>query len=142
MMKKILIAVDGSDYSMEAVKLVKDLSPSNSINEIYLVNVQNYTFPSEPYHSFGTEESVRNLLKDKGDKVIRDIKEAFPEEKYHTSVQVGDTVKEILKYASEIGADMIIAGSHGKTGLTSIIMGSTTTKLLSSSTIPVLVLKI
>ncbi len=140
-MKKILIAVDGSDYSMEAVKLVKDLSPSNSINEIYLINVQNYTFPSEPYHSFGTEESVRTLLKDKGDKVIRDIVEAFPDEKYHTSVQVGDTVKEILKYAEEIGADMIIAGSHGKSGLTSIIMGSTTTKLLSSSTIPVVVLK-
>lgn len=140
-MKKILIAVDGSEFSMEAVKLVKELSPSNSGNEIYILNVQNYTFPSEPYHSFGTEEGVKDLLVDRGKKVIQEIKKTFADDIYKTEILIGDTVSEILNYANKIEADLIVAGSHGKSGLTSLIMGSTTTKLLSLSPIPILVLK-
>lgn len=139
-MKKILIAVDGSDHSMEAVKLMKELTLSAS-KELYIVNVQNYTFPSEPYHSFGTEESVKDILRNEGAKVIKETEKLLAGEQYHAEVRVGDTIIEILNYAKEIDADLLVAGSHGKSGLTSMIMGSTTSKLLARSPITVLVVK-
>lgn len=137
-MKKVLIPVDGSEYSMESIKLFKELNIC-SANDLYILNVQNISFPYETYHSLGTKDNVMDYLKDNGKKVLKNASKLLAGEKFHTEVRIGDTITEILKYAEEIEADLIIVGSHGKSGLTSVIMGSVTSKLLSYSPVPVLV---
>lgn len=51
------------------------------------------------------------------------------------------TATGILNIAEEIHADLIIMGSHGRTGVKKLILGSVTQEVLSLSTIPVLVVK-
>ncbi len=140
-MKKVLIPVDGSDFSLEGIKIFKDLNIC-SANDLYILNVQNIAFPYETYHSLGTKDNVMDYLREQGKKVVNQAEKILEGEKYHTAIRIGDTVTEILDYADEIGADLIIVGSHGKSGLTSVIMGSVTSKLLSYSEIPVLVTRI
>jgi len=48
----------------------------------------------------------------------------------------------ILETAKEIGADLIVMGSHRHSVLTDALLGSTTMKILHSSTVPVLVVRI
>jgi nucleotide-binding universal stress UspA family protein len=140
-MKKVLIPVDGSAFSLEGIKIFKDLNICSS-NDLYILNVQNIAFPYETYHSLGTKDNVMDYLRDQGEKVIKQAEKLLQGEKYSTEIRIGDTVTEILDYADEINADLIIVGSHGKSGLTSVIMGSVTSKLLSYSDIPVLVTRI
>ncbi|MDD4344258.1 MAG: universal stress protein [Eubacteriales bacterium] len=140
-MKKVLIPVDGSEFSLEGIRLFKDLNICSS-NELHLLNVQNIAFPYETYHSLGSKDNVMDYLREQGEKVINQAAKILQGEKYHTAIRIGDTITEILDYADEIGAELIIVGSHGKSGLTSVIMGSVTSKLLSYSEIPVLVTRI
>lgn len=52
---------------------------------------------------------------------------------------LGDTVDQICRYADEIAADQIVIGSHGRTGLAKLLMGSTSIKVLEHSERPVTV---
>ena len=55
----------------------------------------------------------------------------------HTTV-MGFAVDEILKYASEHEIDLIVAGTHGQTGLTRLLIGSVSEKLVRMANCPVL----
>jgi nucleotide-binding universal stress UspA family protein len=50
----------------------------------------------------------------------------------------GDTVDRICEYADEIQADQVILGSHGKTGLAKILMGSTSIAVMERCKHPVI----
>jgi nucleotide-binding universal stress UspA family protein len=58
-----------------------------------------------------------------------------------TSIVVGSSHEELLREAGRIGADMIVMGTHGRTGLEKLLMGSTAEKVVRSSTIPVLTVR-
>ena len=47
----------------------------------------------------------------------------------------------ILNTAREVGADLIVMGSHGRHGLEKLLMGSVTLRVLGRSPIPVLVVR-
>lgn len=50
---------------------------------------------------------------------------------------LGDTVDQICRYADEIDSDQIVMGSHGRTGLNKLLMGSTSIKVLEHGSRPV-----
>jgi len=53
-------------------------------------------------------------------------------------VQTGHTVHEIIKYASEHEIDLMIVGTHGRTGLSHLLIGSIAEKVVRLATCPVL----
>ena len=54
---------------------------------------------------------------------------------------MGDTAAEIVRFAAEKGADLIVMGSHGHSGLLRVLMGSVAEQVVRSSPVPVLTLK-
>ena len=54
----------------------------------------------------------------------------------------GDPAAEILRFADESGADLIVMGSHGRTGVLRILMGSVSHKVLDQAKCPVLIVRI
>src|SRR5262249_31325737 len=54
----------------------------------------------------------------------------------------GDPADEILRFADEIGADLIVMGSHGRTGVMRVLMGSVSRKVLDRAKCPVLIVRI
>ncbi len=54
-------------------------------------------------------------------------------------VAIGDAAEEIIKYAQEQNADMIIIGTHGVKGLEKILMGSTAERVVKNAPCPVLI---
>lgn len=53
----------------------------------------------------------------------------------------GDPVNEILQVADEVGADLIVMGTHGRTGLGRLFMGSVAEQVMRRASCPVLTLK-
>lgn len=49
---------------------------------------------------------------------------------------------EIIKKAQEINADLIVVGTHGRTGLDHVLFGSTAEKVVRKSTVPVMTIRI
>jgi nucleotide-binding universal stress UspA family protein len=54
----------------------------------------------------------------------------------------GDPADEILRLADEMGADLIAMGSHGRTGVLRVLMGSVSRKVLDHAKCPVLIVRI
>jgi nucleotide-binding universal stress UspA family protein len=57
------------------------------------------------------------------------------------SVVVGDPGHEIADFAEQVGADLIVLPSHGRTGLTRLLIGSVAERVVRLAHCPVLVLR-
>lgn len=60
---------------------------------------------------------------------------------YETEIVIGTPFKEILRAAEEQAVDMIIMGTHGRTGIEHVIVGSTAERVVRRSRIPVLTVR-
>ena len=54
---------------------------------------------------------------------------------------VGDPAEEIARYAAQHGKELIAMGTHGRTGLSNLVLGSVATKVLAQSKVPVLLMR-
>ncbi len=73
------------------------------------------------------------------DKYFSDAKEQGFE--VTTEVVVGTGYQDILEQAEKVKADLIVMGTHGRTGIEKVLVGSTAERIVRNSTIPVLTVK-
>lgn len=62
--------------------------------------------------------------------------------KVETFVVPGIPYDEIIKKGKELNADLIVLGTHGRTGLDHVLFGSTAEKVVRKSTIPVMTIRV
>lgn len=139
---KILIPVDGSGSSTRAAQYVSDHADKVTILEVHLVNVQ----------PLGDDWMIRRLLKvDELAAMEQGWGTAAlePARLLLTAVGVsveshvvqGEIAPSIVRLANELGCDLIVMGSHGRTGLTGLLLGSVASKVMHLSPIPVTFVK-
>lgn len=59
----------------------------------------------------------------------------------HTAVHVGQPAQTITEYATTLGADLIVMGTHGRSGLSHLLMGSVAERVIRSAPCPVLTVR-
>ena len=137
--QKILIAVDDSSHSMKAARVGFALAHrlKATIGLVFVINKSNEVFNTDL--GITPEQSKSALLKeaeitidqyiklyDDIDEIFRFTPEGFPE-------------KEILSIAKEWQADLIVMGSHGRSGLSRMLSGSLSDYIVRHADIPVLI---
>lgn len=135
--KKVFVATDGSRYSEAAEKKAIDFAKSYG-GEITVVSVVDV--PPEFYAE--SPKTVEDLItKAKG--YVEDVKRQAELEgvRAETIVREGEAYRIITDMAKESGAGIIVMGSHGRTGLKRLLMGSVTEKVIGHTPCPVLVVK-
>jgi nucleotide-binding universal stress UspA family protein len=124
---KILLAIDGSAASQDAMAEVAHRPwPSPSTLRILSV-IQPYTPPApEAMLASATLEEIRQRETQDAEQLTRRARErmAAPGLSVETEVRQGDPRTVIVDAADEWQADLIVVGSHGRTGLTRLVMGS------------------
>lgn len=143
---KILIAVEDSLYSNHAVDYGFDLAQKLNA-EVGLVHVDEIPVAT-PYVAdpLVTEQPVimPELIKvqeENSRKLLDRLAEAnINKATIYTFPRVGNTKDEILSTAEEWNADMIILGTHGRTGFDHFISGSIAEKIVRRAKCPVLVI--
>lgn len=142
MMIRILLPVDDSVASNLAVDaFLQRLDWYSEKPEIHLLNVQ------PPLRgdiaSFLKPGLIEQYHRDEGMKVIEPIRQRLEAAglapKVH--VVVGHAAETIVRYASEQNCHQIVMGSRGLGSTGSWFLGSTVTRVLHQSTVPVLVLR-
>ncbi len=78
----------------------------------------------------------------KAEEILHEIMKKTAEkcEKCRSKIAIGDPVDEILNYAENENANMIIIGTHGKQGIKKILLGSVASEVLKRAHCPVLVM--
>ena len=58
-----------------------------------------------------------------------------------THVELGRPYVEIVRYARKVSADLIVIGTHGRSGLSHVLLGSVTEKVVRKASCPVLTVR-
>jgi nucleotide-binding universal stress UspA family protein len=139
---KALVPVDGSKTSERAVRHVIALVKGREPMEVHLVNVQEAADAPELRRFMKGDEIKRGQL-EHGEATLQTAKRLLDRAgvPYRTHVLIGDPAEKIAQFAKRGGFDKIIMGTHGRGGLTAMLMGSVATKVLHHSTVPVTLVK-
>lgn len=151
-MKKILIGIDDSKFAEHAVEYGFNLAHQLNAG-IGLVHIMDPIVASPvasvdatmgiPFDN-GTDMVTPELyhLQDERSKRMIDAainKYGNEETTIRNFTEYGDTADGIIKCAKDFGADMIVIGTHSRTGLDRFLMGSVAEHVIRHSEIPVLV---
>jgi nucleotide-binding universal stress UspA family protein len=132
--KKILYATDFSSYSNQAyfhaVALAANHHASLTILYVYSPSFGTAEVPR------GTDSRAywRSQLEQ-----TRPVDPAIP---VHHVFLEGDPAAEIVRYAADAGMNLIVMGTHGRTGLERLLMGSVAEKVMRDAPCSVLVVKL
>jgi phosphoglycerate kinase len=144
--RRILLPVDGSEHSLEAARKLGRLIDAEDA-EISLLHVQKReAFAVGKAWIDPDANQRREILRRREAELVFDITNApLAQQRLNVRQQLvveGDPADEILRFADEIGADLIVMGSHGRTGVLRILMGSVSRKVLDRAKCPVLIVRI
>ncbi|MER3465544.1 MAG: universal stress protein [Chitinophagaceae bacterium] len=138
--KKVLIAVDSSSFSLKAAKTGFDLA--HQLNaEVALLYVIDRTKESVNIEAGPTrEQSEMILLKEAQETIEQLIKMYNGAKKLYKFTPEGFPKEEILNTAKGWEADIIVMGTHGRTGLSHFFSGSIAEHVVKHACVPVLVI--
>jgi nucleotide-binding universal stress UspA family protein len=139
---KILLAVDGSEYTRKMLDyVISHKALFDASHEYTLLNAQS---PLPPHARSAVGASVvQEYHRDEAQKVLEPALAALKASGLRTSSlwKVGPAGETIARFAEEGKFDMVIMGTHGHGALARLVMGSVTTQALAHCTVPVLLIR-
>ena len=142
MIKKILLPTDGSDRSMDAVRYAISMAKQTnaSILVLSVVDERFNSIETAPDPVVFMDSAFMESAKTYVELAENEIKkEGISVDK---SVRIGIPAVEIVKEGERSEIDLIIMGSHGRTGLQSALLGSVTMSVIHRNTsIPILIVR-
>ena len=140
-MLKILVPVDGSPQADRAATQAAELARRGAQVELHLLNVQ---IPIDGHaRSFVSQDDVEEYHREEGLTALANARRILDEASvpYTHHIAVGHVAETIIRYAREHRFDKILMGSHGRSGLMQMLLGSVASEVLRHSEIPVTLVK-
>jgi nucleotide-binding universal stress UspA family protein len=140
---KILTLVDGSECSAKAVDYVathQDCFQGKDGLQLLYIHPQ---VPGGLARSIVGTDAI-NAYYDEESKAALEPAERILRAKgisYQADYTVGDIAEQVQAYVAKHRIEMIVMGSHGHGGLKSLVMGSVATKVLTTASVPVLIVR-
>jgi nucleotide-binding universal stress UspA family protein len=145
MHRHILIPTDGSELSQKAIDYGMALAKSvNAKVTVMTVSTPFYTLAVEPGMITDTPEQYGKRMATLAAKYLNVAKEAALAAGVSCDtmhVEHDHPYLAIIETASQKSCDLIVMASHGRRGISAIVLGSEAVKVLTHSTIPVLVFR-
>jgi nucleotide-binding universal stress UspA family protein len=145
MYQHILAPIDGSTTSAlglnEAIKLAKEHTAL--LRLLYVVDQS--VIAMDP-GGFGVWESVMKIQRESGERILREAKARAAEQSVEVQTKMVESLQPavyrlILDEASSWPADLIVMGTHGRRGISRLILGSDAQGVLHGANVPVLLIR-
>src|SRR6056297_424103 len=134
MYNDILVPTDGSQGAKAALEHGIEIASKwdATLHALYVVDTR-----------LARSGPLLKTLRDEGRKALRDVEVTGTQAGLTVVAEIveGNPHEEILDYASEHGTDMVIMGTHGRTGLDRVVMGSVAERVVRRSPVPILTVR-
>jgi nucleotide-binding universal stress UspA family protein len=133
--KTILFPTDFSTASDAALEHAAMLAKSSGA-KLLIVHVE------EPPLAYGGGELYYGLPEPNTERIrsmLEAVQPSDPSVSFEHRLTMGDPASEVVRIADEERADLIVLGTHGRTGLTRLLMGSVAELIVRRASCPVLV---
>ena len=139
---KILLPVDGSELSLEAVRFAIRMVLAGLRADAVLANVQE---PASLYELLVAHdpEVIDRVSGEAGLHALQSARELLDAAgvEYECEVAKGDPAHTIIDIAERFGCDLIVMGARGQSALRSAMLGSVSNEVLHASAVPVMIAK-
>jgi nucleotide-binding universal stress UspA family protein len=141
--KRILVPTDFSACSEQAVKYASELALSMNA-KVYVLHVAEHSSDG------GDPDSNKYMIPEYISEIERSMKERLNGITSELKAKgldaeplllAGRAYADIVRTAGELAVDLIVIATHGRTGFTHLVVGSTAEKVVRLSTCPVLTVK-
>ena len=143
---KILVAIDGSDASMDAADYAISISKQHNVELLYALHVI-HPADADLFGSTGEMTTAAYYIIDmnkEAQKYLDKVKLKANEKNVQIKTEViasTNTAGGIVDYAEDKDVDLIIIGTRGKSGFKKILLGSVASKVVTYAHCPVMVVK-
>jgi nucleotide-binding universal stress UspA family protein len=140
--KRVLVPVDGSEQAHEACQFVVEEFPDAEMVLLHVIN------PAEAGYS--AQASIPSFSEEWYEQAQAQAESLFDEVEAETEgtdvsvtreIEVGKPVRVVVDYAADHGVDQIVMGSHGRSGVSRILLGSVAEAVVRRSPVPVTVVR-
>jgi nucleotide-binding universal stress UspA family protein len=132
---KILLPTDFSLHSYEGLRAAETLAQQSGA-QLLIVHVVDPDEDGDHEGQSGSDKARDNL-----EKRLFETMPARPNLTVSHALLEGDVAAEIVQFALREGVDLIVMGSHGRTGIPRALMGSVATQVLRHAPCPVLTIR-
>lgn len=142
MYERILVPTDGSDCSMHAADRAFELADAFDAEVHALHVVDDRAAYGDAGMDFdGTD--VLDYLRDAGERAIDRFEQRAADAgvRTTTAIESGVPHREILRYVGDHGIDLVVVGTHGRTGLDRLLLGSVAEKVVRLCEVPVMTVR-
>lgn len=141
---KILIPVDFSETSLLAIKHGAFIA-QYSKSDLFLLHVVNLPFMSQnlflPLVNIEDQSEIENKVTMKLSEISKEIQSEYGVQ-VESIIKIGSPSSEITNVAQEIGATMIVMGTHGYSPLEELVIGSVALKVITKSSCPTMAMSV
>lgn len=138
---KILIAVDGSELALGAVKYAVKLSAQmKQAPELLLLNVQ-WNVAAGNVKLFINQDTLNDYYREQGMTALEKARALLDEANlpYQYHISIGRPAEAIVQYAQEQAVEQIVMGAQGHESLASLLLGSVVSKVAQLAPMPVVI---
>lgn len=143
--KKILVPVDFSKFSLNALRAAVDISRIRDAALTVLHVTEDPSLPDTQGQAsvvYANWQAVRNELQQESQKELEAmISEADADQNVKKLFIWGDPANEILRLTDSDNYDLIVMSTHGRTGLSRLLMGSVAEQVIRHAPCPVFVVR-
>jgi nucleotide-binding universal stress UspA family protein len=141
----VLLATDGSETSIDAARRASQILCR--ADHVTLLNVVTEIpgddaggFEGSVYSPAEQERVWKQELAEAGDELARTAA-ALTDAHIDKRIEVGDVAPTVCRIAEELHVDVLVVGSHGRTGLERLLLGSVSEHIVRHAPCPVLVVR-
>ena len=139
--RSILVPVDYSEASRRALELALTLDDAAKVTVIHVWDRPPYVGEGVITHADGSRRSLSELIRENAEREMSEFLTQVktpPGRSFEHHLVSGDPVVAILEEANKTNYDVLVVGTNGRTGMTKLLLGSVTEKLIRLAPIPVL----
>jgi nucleotide-binding universal stress UspA family protein len=136
----ILVPTDGSAGMTRVIDHASELARAHDAALHFLYVVNTASFANLPMET--SWESVTSMLREEGEDALRAAEDRAGASRVVTAMREGPPSREIVEYAEAEGCDLVVMGTHGRGGLNRLLLGSVAERVVRSSDVPVLTVRV
>jgi nucleotide-binding universal stress UspA family protein len=136
--ERILVATDFSDSSQQALEYALRIAEKfgSELTLVHSWEAPNYSYATDLYLPADVTAPLERAAVARLEQAMTELKARFPRAK--SLLRAGSAWEQVLEAATEVKADLIVMGTHGRRGLARALLGSVTERVVRMSRVPVL----
>jgi nucleotide-binding universal stress UspA family protein len=137
---RVLVPIDGSEQSTAALECAAETFDPDELLLLHVIDPVEAGYSAAATMPGYSEEWYENR-KAEAESLFADATDRLGDRAVTTEIEVGRPSRTIVSYVEENDVDHVVMGSHGRSGMTRILLGSVAESVVRRSPIPVTIVR-